>query len=130
MVPKRRGPDKTPGARQRMAREVRNQLNNSFLEDRRRCRTRGALPDNPNTTSYHHDPLPTTSLPSDETVIDSSYLLAIPPAVITDVDSLYDISQKSQPQPHHVSYGRSSHLSPMSVLNLFDFPKVSDLSML
>jgi len=129
-VPKRRGPDKTPGARQRMAREVRNQLNNSFLENRRRCRTRGVLPDNSSITGYHHGPLPTTSLPSDETAIDSSYLLVIPPAIITDVDSLYDISQKSQPQPHHISHGRPSHLSPMSELDLFDFPKVSDLFML
>jgi hypothetical protein len=38
-IPKRRGPDKTPGARQRMARDVRNEIdNNSSTRRRRRAR--------------------------------------------------------------------------------------------
>lgn len=39
-VPKRRGPDKTPGARQRMARDARNEVNGDILSTRRRRRTR------------------------------------------------------------------------------------------
>ncbi|KDR82669.1 hypothetical protein GALMADRAFT_275797 [Galerina marginata CBS 339.88] len=38
-IPKRRGPDKTPGARQRLARDLRNEIDNA--PSRRRRRTRG-----------------------------------------------------------------------------------------
>ena len=132
-APKRRGPDKMPGARQRMAREVRDQLNNSFLESRRRCRARDAPPDNPSTTGYHHGPLPIpVSLPSDETAIDLTSMLVIPPGVITDVSSLDDTSPTSQPQSNLVCvcHGRLSCLGPVSTSNLFDFPKASSLATL
>lgn len=39
-IPKRRGPDKTPGARQRMAREVTNEVDKTGLPSRRRRRGR------------------------------------------------------------------------------------------
>ncbi|KIY72469.1 hypothetical protein CYLTODRAFT_37194 [Cylindrobasidium torrendii FP15055 ss-10] len=44
-VPKRRGPDKTPGARQRMARELKNDLDKDDTRRRRRTRKPDPQPD-------------------------------------------------------------------------------------
>ena len=39
-IPKRRGPDKTPGARQRMARDIKNHIDKTGVPSRRRRRSR------------------------------------------------------------------------------------------
>ncbi|KAF8967057.1 hypothetical protein BDZ97DRAFT_1804957 [Flammula alnicola] len=54
-VPKRRGPDKTPGARQRMARDVKNEIDNA--PSRRRRRTRDNSTSNTDQTNQQQQKL-------------------------------------------------------------------------
>lgn len=89
-IPKRRGPDKTPGARQRVARDVRNQLTGALLGKRRR-RTRGTPPPGPNTTVRYGSSLSPSS-PSPETTIALPVPLAIPSAVDTGILEAYGAS--------------------------------------
>ena len=51
-IPKRRGPDKTPGARQRMARDVRNEIDKSGVPSRRRRRGGANSASGSNQTSH------------------------------------------------------------------------------
>ncbi|TFK40666.1 hypothetical protein BDQ12DRAFT_733873 [Crucibulum laeve] len=56
-LPKRRGPDKTPGARQRLARDARNEVENGGLPARRRRRTRNTSTSNaPSTIVQERSP--------------------------------------------------------------------------
>ncbi|CAA7261414.1 unnamed protein product [Cyclocybe aegerita] len=61
-VPKRRGPDKIPGARQRMARDLMNEIDNG-LPQRRRRRTSDNSSSHSNETTHHQMPMqhPSTS---------------------------------------------------------------------
>lgn len=89
-VPKRRGPDKTPGARQRMARDVRNQLDSSLLQSRRRRRTRDVPSLDPNDTiEYSSSSLSPPSLPQQDAIA-LPISLSIPPAVDTNDSKRYD----------------------------------------
>lgn len=74
-VPKRRGPDKTPGARQRMARDARNEVNGDILSTRRRRRTRDmSTAENPPQQSHPIEPRQTPNS-------NPMQLLSIPPSI-------------------------------------------------
>jgi len=60
-IPKRRGPDKTPGARQRMARDVRNEIDSSS-STRRRRRARDIYT-SANQTTHQERPTSQSSIP-------------------------------------------------------------------
>ena len=62
-IPKRRGPDKTPGARQRIARELRNEIEGGAPRRRRRTRDIPAADATKSTRASHNFP---ATLPVDE----------------------------------------------------------------
>jgi len=88
-IPKRRGPDKTPGARQRMARDVRNEVDSSS-STRRRRRAR----DNSASTTHQEHPTRQSSIPGSPPArkhsSDNSNSLSLSPGSPTDIHPTSD----------------------------------------
>lgn len=92
-LPKRRGPDKTPGARQRMARDVRDQLDSTLLGTRRRRRRQDVSSEEPSVIGIGrnlHSLSPSSPLREPTIILPTA--LAIPPATVTDDNTSYDNS--------------------------------------
>ncbi|KAF9454801.1 hypothetical protein P691DRAFT_716672 [Macrolepiota fuliginosa MF-IS2] len=82
-VPKRRGPDKNPGGRQRMARDVRNQLDNPLLHGRRRRRA----PDTPSPDAHSGNKHSFSSLSPPPMLQEGTIVLPVPLVIPSTINT-------------------------------------------
>lgn len=125
-IPKRRGPDKTPGARQRMARDVRNEIDNSY-STRRRRRARD-ISTSANQTTHEERPASQSSIPesppSDKRASGSSIPLTLSPGLHADIHPTSDfVPFPSRPHSSCDCHGLMHCPSLLRVHNISDTRK-------
>ncbi|KXN93397.1 Glucose transport transcription regulator RGT1 [Leucoagaricus sp. SymC.cos] len=115
-IPKRRGPDKTPGARQRMARDIRNQLDSALIGSRRRHRAQGTPAGDPHNAEHPYGPpslSPSSPSPATSIILPTSF--TIPSAATVEPNSSYDACSPVVPEVRSTFLCPCHGLSPCPV---------------